>query len=158
MKYLQTLKDNHKKLEQKIGNVPFTIERNSDSYGSYTLVLVIVEVNINKCIFDSKDLFDNLNAGTRSTRMLQDFSPKFLEDMKKAGLEHIKQSMGGAVMGTYIPLEVFNENWKNKNSKCNYLKQCPKVKKLPVIEKTEKQMVRFLEKNNEAIDTLIEKI
>jgi len=158
MKYLETLKTNHSKIEQKIGKIPFTVDINSELYGTYTMVLVTIEVNINEGIFPSKELFDNLDSGTRTTRMLQDFSESFLTNMKKAGLGHIKESLGGAVMGTYIPLEVFNENWKVENLDCKYLAQCPRVKKLPIIQKTEKQMVRFLEKNNELINLLIEKI
>jgi hypothetical protein len=162
---LLLLDNNYNKLKEKLSThlsndeiIPQVITIESDTYGTYNLELIIPIVYINDKMKLSSDLRNKLNVSSYSYEHFLTFESLFFRGNKDIPVENLKQldiNCGAAICGIYIPTKRINKEWSSDKKDHNGKKYWKKGQ-LPIIEYTDKQLLKFLKKNQKTIDEILD--
>jgi hypothetical protein len=138
-------------------DIPRIIEVNSSLYGTYYMELFLPIINLSENITSSWDLKHSFNIDSSyQINGVRDW-PKYLLDQAKnnPSLQTLFDTLPYSIQVLYLVTDNVNKDWFINNKNCDFSKQCPTVKKIPIVSKTEKQINKFIDSNYVEIDRLI---
>lgn len=152
---MKTLQDLHDIIINT--DTPLVVTIQSELYGSYNLELIVPINNGNGNVQMSHEVVNQMDKGSYSKQKIKEWSQEFIDLVKSPDNDipsHLIESLPHEIQGFYIPTKRVNLDWYKENKDCNYLVQCPKVRTLPIITYTDKQLNKFIEKNSVQLEKL----